>query len=81
MSLLLIYKDTVRFTVLIKNIENLPRISKKYPTLKLHLRQNERYGAFSMVAVGTRVIHAGKLFGFSTVIVYSLVRRFEHAGC
>ena len=46
----------------------------------LRLHQNERYRAFGMVAAGTSVIHAAKLIDCSSVIVHSLVRRFEQTG-
>ena len=55
-----------------QNIEN--------QQIMLRLRQNERYMAFGMVAAGTSVIHAAKLLGCSSVIVHSLVRRFEKTG-
>ena len=48
--------------------------------LMLRLRQNERYRAFGMVAAGISVMHAEKLFCCSSVIVHSLVRRFEQTG-
>ena len=57
-------------------------MSAKYTVLMLHVRfsQNERYRAFGMVLIGTSVIHATKLFCCSSVIVHSLVRRFEQTG-
>ena len=53
-------------------------MSAKYTVLMLRLRQNERNRTFCMVAAGTSVIHAAKLYGF--VIVQSLVRWFEKTG-
>ena len=63
-----------------QNIENQQIMSAKYTVLMLHLRQNEHYRTFGMVAAGTSVIHIAKLSGCSSVIVHSLVRPFEQTG-
>ena len=61
-------------------IENQQIMSAKYTVLMLRLHQNERYTAFGMVASGTSVIRAVKQFDCSSVIVHSLVRRYEQTG-
>ena len=55
-------------------------MSTKYTVLMLRLRQNERNRAFGMVAAGTSVIYAAKLFCCSSVIVHSLMRQFGQTG-
>ena len=56
-------------------------MSTKYTGLMLRLLQNEHYRAFGMVAAGTSVIHAAKVFGCSTFnIVHSIVKQFELTG-